>query len=155
MPNAFTTLKTIHLALLAGMTGFAIVSLILIRDGYNADLDESFDRTFQVVCVIVSLSCVLIGFNLFKRKMLAARKSLEPGEKRMELYRTACIIWWAMIEAPGILATMGYLLTGNFAFMALGIFHILILGIFMPRKQNIIVLLNLNGTEVAKLEGKP
>ena len=72
----------------------------------------------------------------------------------MALYQTACIIWWAMTEGPGILATVGYLLTSNFAFIALAIFHIVILGAFMPRKQNIIVLLNLNGTEVANLEGK-
>jgi hypothetical protein len=154
MPNAFKLLKTIHMALLAGMIIFAIVSLILDQQGYTAGLDGSFERTFQVVCVLVSLSCLLIGFNLFKRKIMAARSSTAPGETKMVLYRTACIVWWAMIEGPGILATMGYLLTGNFAFMALAIFHVVILGVFMPRKQNIIVLLNLNGTEVAKLEGK-
>jgi hypothetical protein len=154
MPNAFKILKTLHLALLGGMIAFAIISLILTQKGFTAGMDESFERIFQIVCVIASLSCLVIGFNLFKRKMMAARNSLEPGEKRMELYRAACIMWWALIEGPGILATIGYLLTGNFAFIALAIFHILILGAFMPRKQNIIVLLNLNGTEVAKLEGK-
>jgi hypothetical protein len=154
MPNAFKTLKTIHLALLAGMISFAIVSAILLQQGYTAAMDESFERTFQVICVIVTLVCLVIGFNLFKRKMLAARNSTAPGETKMEMYRTACIIWWAMIEGPGILATIGYLLTSNFAFMALAIFHIVILGAFMPRKQNIIVLLNLNGTEVARMEGK-
>ena len=151
--NAFKTLKTIHLALLTGMTSFAIISAILLQQGYTAAMDASFERTFEVICVIMTVACLLIGFNLFKRKILAAHKSLEPAEKRMELYRTACITWWAMIEGPGILATMGYLLTNNFAFMALAIFHIVILGAFMPRKQNIIVLLNLNGTEVARLEG--
>jgi hypothetical protein len=154
MPNAFKTLKTVHLALLTGMISFAIVSAILLQQGYTAAMDASFERTFQVVCVIASLSCLVVGFNLFKRKLLAAHKSLETAEKRMALYQTACIIWWAMIEGPGILATVGYLLTSNFAFIALAIFHILILGAFMPRKQNIIVLLNLNSTEVANLEGK-
>lgn len=154
MPNAFKNLKTVHFALFTGFTGFAIVTLILRMNGFSSDTDESFERILQVVCVIVSLACLLTGFTVFKKKILAARNSPAPGEQRMDQYKAACVLWWALIEGPGLLAIIGYLLTGNEAFLALAIFHIVILLAFMPRKQNIIVLLNLNGTEVAKLEGK-
>ncbi len=42
--------------------------------------------------------------------MFAARNNPEPGEQRMEIYRAACILWWAMIEAPGIVADIGFIL---------------------------------------------
>ena len=52
-----------------------------------------------------------------------------------------------MIEAPGIFAIVGYILTHNLAFFFLGLLHIVILFIFMPRRDNIILLLNLNSEE--------
>jgi hypothetical protein len=70
------------------------------------------------------------------------------------MYRAACILWWAMIEGPGLLATIGYMLTANLSFLALAGLHILIILAFMPRRENIIVLLNLTAADVAELEGK-
>ncbi|WP_207511365.1 hypothetical protein [Longitalea luteola] len=153
MQNAFTTLRIIHIALLSGMLAFNIVSLIMVSEGFPA-FDESEQRTLQAVCILLSTVCLVAGFQIFKKKMLAARNSPEPGEKRMALYRTACILWWAMIEAPGIMAGIGFILTSNYAFFALAVFHLLIMLIFTPRKANIIVLLNLNSEEVTMLEGR-
>ncbi|WP_205508242.1 hypothetical protein [Longitalea arenae] len=152
MQNAFTTLRIVHIALLSGMAAFNIVSLILVKQGFPA-MDESVQRAFQVVCILISTVCLAAGFQLFKKKMMAARNSIESGEKRMALYKTACILWWAMIEAPGILAGIGFIMTSNYAFFALALFHLLVILIFTPRKANIIVLLNLNSEEVKRLEG--
>ncbi|WP_315818845.1 hypothetical protein [Paraflavitalea speifideaquila] len=117
-------------------------------------IDPSMERTLQVVAVVVTVTLLLLGFNLFKRKMMAARNSTEAGEARMNAYRNACIMWWAMIEAPGLLAVVCFFMTGNYAFIALAGFHVLLLLLFMPRKANIIVLLNLTSKEVEQLEGK-
>jgi hypothetical protein len=154
MPNVFKILKTVHLALFMGMLAFAIVSMVVVQQQMIPVADESFQRIFQVVCVMASLASLVIGFNIFKRNMLAARNLPESGGKRMEKYRTACILWWAMIEGPGLLATIGYMLTANLSFLALAGLHILIILAFMPRKENIIVLLNLTAADVAELEGK-
>jgi len=152
--NAFTTLRTIHIALLAGMIAFAMVSLILVNTGFAAVVDDSMQRMLQVVCILLSALALFAGFKFFKKKIFAARNSLEAGEKRMEIYRAACILWWAMIEGPGIVAGIAFVLSGNYAFFALGVFHILALLTFAPRKANIILFLNLNNDEVARLEGK-
>ena len=153
-PNAFTTIKIIHLALLAGMTAFAIVSMILVNTGFAAVADDSMQRILQVVCILLSALALFAGFKIFRKKIFAARNSMEAGEKRMERYRTACILWWAMIEAPGIVAGIAFVLSGNYAFFALGVFHLLALLMFAPRKANIIMFLNLSSDEVIRLEGK-
>ncbi len=57
-----------------------------------------------------------------------------------------------MIEGPGMVAIISLLLTSNYAFFVLACFHIIILAFFMPRKDNIILLLTLNTEEVKKLE---
>jgi hypothetical protein len=153
-PNAFTTLRTIHIALLAGMIAFAIVSLILVNTGFAAVVDDSTQRILQVVCILLSALALFAGFKFFKKKIFVARNSMDAGEKRMELYRAACILWWAMIEGPGIFAGIAFVLSGNYAFFALAVFHMLVLLTFAPRKSNIILFLNLSNDEVARLEGK-
>jgi hypothetical protein len=152
--NAFKVLRILHTALLTGMAIFNIVGIVLVQQNVIPAADESFQRNFQIVCILVSVALLIAGFNIFKKKILAARNDPGPGEQRMDLYRTACILWWAMIEGPGILATLGYILTHNYAFFALALFHLTCLFVFSPRKANIIVLLNLNSEEVARLEGK-
>lgn len=149
----FKTLKILHLALLSGLTMLALISLFMRLTGDTA-FDESVSRILQVIAAVLSTGMLLLGFNLFRKKIMEARNSTEAGQKRMELYRTACIIWWAMIEAPGLFAMICFLLTGNYAFFALGFFHIVILAVFMPRKENIIVLLNLSSKEVDELSGQ-
>lgn len=152
--DAFKALKILHLGITGGLLIFAAAILILFQTGKLKAIDPSMERTLQVVAVLFSVALLLTGFNLFKRKMMAARNSTGLGETRMALYRTACIIWWAMIEAPGLLAVVSFFITGNYAFLALAGFHVLVLLLFMPRKENIIVLLNLNSKEVGQLEGK-
>lgn len=152
--DAFKALKILHLTITAGLLLFTVVMFLLFQTGQLKAVDPSLERTLQVVAVVVSVALLLVGFNIFKRKMMEARNSTAPGETRMSLYRTACIIWWAMIEGPGLLAVVCFFITGNYAFVALAAFHILILFFFMPRKENIIVLLNLNSKEVEQLEGR-
>lgn len=153
-PNAFNQLRTIHIAVLISMVMFNVVALVLMLEGLTSLVEESFQRTLQAVCVLLSALFIIFGFKVFKKKILAARNSIEPGEKRMELYRAACIMWWAMIEGPGIIAGIGFILSGNYAFFALAILHLLILLAFTPRRANIILFLNLNSEEIGRLEGK-
>jgi hypothetical protein len=45
-------------------------------------------------------------------------------------------------------------LIGNTVFIILALFHLALLTVFMPRKDNIVLLLNLTTDEVHRLEGK-
>lgn len=152
-PNAFKVLRILHTALLIGMAMFNIIALVVVQKGMTPAAGESFQRIFQLVCILFSGALLLAGFNTFKKKILAARNDLGPGEQRMDLYRAACILWWAMIEGPGLLAVVGFILTHNYAFLALALFHLAVLWVFTPRKANIVVLLNLTPEEVGRLEG--
>lgn len=104
--------------------------------------NEDLERTGSAVAVILSVSCLLIGFNLFKRKIMEAR-NIELTEMRMRKYFTACMIWWSLIYLPGIVALALFVLTAYYSFVALAILHCLILLAFMPRKGNIVLLLRL------------
>lgn len=152
--NAFKILRTLHLSITGGLLIFIIVAIALERTGMITMASASLERVIQVVAVAVSVLCLVVGFNVFKKKIMQARNSELPAEKRMAQYLAACVIWWALIELGGMVAVIGFVLTLNYAFVALGAFHILILLIFMPRRDNIILLLQLNAEEVDRLEGK-
>ena len=153
-PDAFRQLKAIHLALLGLVTTVTIAAIILAEKGIGAIKDESLDRILQAVFVLIAVVSVITGFNLFRKKIMEIRTSKAAGVEKMMQYRTACILWWAMIEGPCIFAAIGLMITGNFAFLALALFLLAALAVFSPRKQNIILLLNLNSAEVQMLEGK-
>jgi hypothetical protein len=84
--------------------------------------------------------------------MMEARQMNDVARKRLEYYKSACIVWWIMIDGPAIFSIVGFLLSGNYAFMFLAGFHALLLLLFMPRKNNIAVLLNISSQEMQELE---
>lgn len=152
--NPFKALKILHTAILFGLAFFTITSLVIMRDEISKDFDKSLEPILQAVAAGASLLSLLIGFNIFKKQLVAARNNGGTAETRMAVYRSACILWWALIDAPGILSIIGFTLTSNYAFIGLVLFHMGLLAIFMPRKSNIILLLNLTTEEVQRLEGK-
>jgi hypothetical protein len=150
--SPFKLLKIVHTTLMAGLAAFIVVSFVLVNQGLMGKDDKDLDLIFQVIAAVLSISMLLIGFSKFKKGLVEARNSPEPGEIRFDKYRAVCIVWWAMLEGPGLFSTICYLLVGNVAFLALAIFQLIILAAFMPRRDNIIVLLNLTTDEVRRLE---
>lgn len=151
--DQFKLLKIIHLAIVGGLTAFTIVLILFTRKSIAAPF-PLLDRNYQLISIAISLLCILFGLKIFKRKLLVVHHSTGPAVERMQFYRSALIVLWAMIEGPGLVAAMGLFITGNYAFVALAFMHIVILVLFMPRKDNIIVLLKLNEKETTVLGGK-
>ena len=151
--NSFKTLKILHTALTFGLASFLIVAYILVsQEMMPVNSDKTMETAFQAVAAVISFGCLVAGFTIFRKQMTAARNAT-PADVRFGMYRGACVVWWAMLEGPGLFATVAYLLTGNLVFIVLALFHLGLLIVFMPRKDNIIVLLNLTSDDVQKLEG--
>jgi hypothetical protein len=140
--------------MLAGQCLFAVISLFVAGKIVDRITGESVDRSLQIVVVIVSLTALFVGFNIFKKTIYRIRAEKKSGVERIERYRKACIIWWIMIEGPGFFAIICFMWTNNLSFFFLAVFHILILLVFMPRRENIIVLLNLDSQEINQVEGR-
>lgn len=148
----YQSLRLLHTVLVFGMLLFVSVSFFIVFKRSGSLVDISLDRILQVIAVVFTGVSLFIGFRLFNNKILELRRSLLPVRAKLDAYRLACIIWWAMIEGPALFATVGYFLTGNTAFFALSLFHIAILAVFMPRRDNFKLLLNLKDTEMGELD---
>ena len=152
--SQFKALKVLHTALLLGLASFMIVVYVVVSQGAMAsEKDKTLETALQAVAAVLSIGSLLVGFNIFKKRLLAARNDTGSGETRFVLYRGACILWWAFLEGPGLFATASYFITGNLVFIVLALFHLALLAVFMPRKDNIVLLLRLTTEDVQKLEG--
>lgn len=149
----FRTIRMLHTSLLVGLIFFAATVFFLVRTGKFPPVSNgSLDRILQIAALMVAGILLIIGFRLFRKKIIALHKSSDSADKKLDQYRSACISWWAMIEIPGMVAIICFLLTNNYAFFALACFLIILLALFIPRADNIILLLKLNRDEVMKLE---
>lgn len=148
----YQSLRLLHTALVFGIVLFVSVIFFIVFKRSGSLVDISLDRILQVIAVLFTGASLFIGFRLFNNRILELRRSILPVRAKLEAYRTACIIWWAMIEGPALFAAVGYYLTGNAAFFALALFHIAILVVFMPRRDNFKLLLNLKDTEMGELD---
>lgn len=151
-PGYYKSLKLVHTALLSGMLIFIAISFYLVYQGKVEMADLSLDRILQLVAVLLTVGSLVIGFRIFNKKIMELRRSGLPVREKLEDYRAACVMWWAMIEGPGLFATVGYFITGNAAFFALALFHTAILAVFMPRRENFKLLLDLSDIEMEELD---
>jgi hypothetical protein len=150
-PQAFKAFRLIHLALVGGLVLFGIIAIIIVRDQPADRISEDVNRALQLATVLISLITLFVGFRMFKSKLLNLHMDKGNPRQRVANYRGASIAWWAMIEAPGLLALGSFVITGNYAFFALGVFHLMLLLMFTPRWDNIVLLLSLTPEDIQQL----
>jgi hypothetical protein len=99
---------------------------------------------------------VAIGFGLFMsgilfKQLIGKIKNDASFEKKLEAYRSAMIMRYALLEGPSIFSTVVYLLTGNMIFLAFSGVMILAFLMNMPSRDKATQDLNLSSIEADKL----
>lgn len=150
--SPFRELQTIYRILLYTQIGFWILALLLIQfNVFKPVATESLDRILQVIAVFYSFIAVIVGLQLFRRR-LESIKSLEiPARDKVIQYKSASIVQWALLEGAGIFCIICYILTGNWSFLGLAIMLLAIFGGLNPFKQKVMLQLRLNDADVAGL----
>lgn len=132
------TLFILHRIMLAGQLIFALVVFFLVYSGLFISQNSDYNnRVLQVLAIIFSVGGFYAGAFIFKKKLLAEKEILPDAKEKGERYRQACIIQWSLIEGPCIFAVVCFLLTGNYAFLALAAVLILIFAMMAPSKTKI------------------
>jgi hypothetical protein len=143
------SLQILHTAMLAGMVLFCMVSAVVKLSGKH--IDSTLDKTLQVVVLIVSFGCVRAAFFIFNKRLQSADPSSSATEK-LSVYRTASIIKWALIEGPVLFAVICFMLTRNYAFIALAFVLIVLFAIQAPSKLKAMLQLQITEQEFDSLE---
>jgi hypothetical protein len=150
--GAFATLKILHNVLLAAQILFIAVLFYL---GYTKEQIPSLrntDKLLQVAAIALSAIAFFGGARFFKQRLLAIRANDKATIKeKLDQYKTASIVQWAMLEGATIFCGISYFITGNAAFLALALVLMLLFGMLAPVKTKIAFQLGLNITDVEEL----
>ncbi len=144
-------LLIIHKAMLIGQSLFAAIVFYLVYSKSFPDRFQYLNQILQVIALVFSAAGFYVGSLLFKKKLLQARETLTGIKDKWALYRTACMLQWCMLEAPCIFVIICFLLTGNYAFLALAVALICLFAMMAPTKLKIVFQLQVSEAEIAEL----
>lgn len=149
--NTLRILSLIHKALFTGQVLFAAVSIYLVYTKSFLPAAAELDRTLQVVALIAAAGGVYAGMTIFKKKLMQIREMNYHAKEKLTLYRGACIMQWALMEGPSIFCIACFLLTGNYAFLALVAVILFLFAATAPSKIKILMHLQISETELDEL----
>ncbi len=114
-PPYIKMLKILHLALLIGqvLLSLAMFSLVYFNISQMFEL-ESMSQEILIATIILTAIASLGGNGFFNKKLAAIQQNDLPVAQKLEAYRAANLIRWAMMEFVVILCCVLFFLTGNY-----------------------------------------
>ncbi len=148
--SPFLELQKIYRALLYGQIVFAVAIIILVQTGlFKPFASESLDRLLQVITVVYAFAAVIVGVQLFRRRLETIRNNNETPREKLAQYRSASLVQWLLLEGASIFSMISYGITGNWSFLGLTVMIIAIYGGLNPFKQKVMLQLKLNDQDIA------
>ena len=143
----FKGLNLIFLAMMVGQILFAGIAYFISLD--KTDENDLYSIMIMVV-PMVAISGFIGGRFLFQQQMQGISKNAALVEK-MDKYRTASIIRFALMEGPAFLAIIGLIMTGQMVFLGIAALIIAFFYTLRPTRDKAIKELGLNMTEQGKV----
>lgn len=143
------TLSLIHLALLAGLVLFMIVTIISQKQTYF-DYKNTGD-VYIIVVPVMAIAAFFTGRFLFKQQLSALDKKNSLKEKLMG-YQGASIVRLAFLEGAALFGIVAFLLTGNFFELLISLLLVLYFLMLKPTKEKVMSDLNLSTEQKHQFE---
>jgi hypothetical protein len=140
--SPFKSLQLLHTAMLAGMVLFCVVSAVIHFSGKLA-ANVSVNKILQVTILAVTFASIKTGLSVFDRKLQSIPVTAAPAEK-FAIYRIAAIIKWVFIEVPVLCTVICFMITRNYAFIALAFALIIFFFLQAPSKLKLMQQLKLS-----------
>jgi hypothetical protein len=148
--SKFKSLQILHTAMLAGMVLFCVVSAVV---HFSAELtaNASLNKVLQVTILAITFAAIKTGVTLFERRLQAIPATANPAEK-FRRYRAAAIIKWALIEIPVLCTVVCFMITRNYAFIALAFALIIFFFFQAPVKLKLMLQLQVSEADLDSLQ---
>ena len=143
----FRNLSILHFAMMASQILFAATVIGVAMVGELPPPNAELGQVFVYVLIAVASSGLGLSFVLFNRWVAAAAEKATLSEK-LRAYQTAAILRLAMMEAPSLLAIVGFYLTGIYWFFIVTALVLVVFGATVPAKARVQEGLRLGHEEV-------
>lgn len=146
----FSILRLLHLSMMAAVIIFGLIThfvLIPVQDFKPNDYAALF---INIAAVYLAIA-VALSYWLFGLRVQAAKQQNSLSDK-LNTYRAATIIRFALIEGALLLTVVFYLLTGNLVLLGIAGVGLVVLALLHPNPVKLKVDLDLSPTDLARLE---
>lgn len=127
MEEKLKTLKTIHLALCAGL----VMAYIFVGDVTSINFNMPPLSLSNIAYVLIPIIAYIVSNFMFKTQLKSADRTLKP-EDNMAVYQTASIIRWAILEGAAFL-----ILFLNKDFILFGVLVIVYMALLHPTENRV------------------
>lgn len=142
-----TSLVILHGAMTAGTLLFMAVSYFVDRP----DAPSTDSQPFIIIVPIMAIGCLLGSFYVSKARIQAA-KAIPDFDKKLEAYRSAAIIKYALLEGAALFGVVAFLTENNIMFLAISAILLAAMIWVRPTRDKIITELSLNSKEQMELK---
>jgi hypothetical protein len=129
MKNTFKpevkALILLHTAMLVGQLLFAIIAYIMFRNK-TPMIEENTSKILQSIAAILTLGGGFAAFFVFRKSIEELQLTARSFNEKINAYRAASIIKFALLETPSLFGIIGFILTNNITFMLLSVVLILV-----------------------------
>lgn len=115
MTEQIKSLRILHIAFVMSQLVFAVVVFYLIKGSLMQSVHLDLANNEKIKTILVGLATVFIvgGNGLFTRSVKAINAGTLPVQEKLDRYKKAAIIRYAMIEASSLLFIIFALLTAD------------------------------------------
>ena len=149
--GALKALNIIHKVLMTGQILFAAICIYLTYSKIIGPPAKELDKVLQVVALIIAAGGIFAGLSFFKKKLMQLREMQTSAKEKFDLYKSACIVQWALLEGPSLFCIICFLLTGNYAFVAIVVVILFLFAMMAPSKAKILLQLQISESELDDL----
>jgi hypothetical protein len=148
----FKTINILFLALVAGQVAFAIVLLFLNQTKRSVDMiTPEIHQTLIWVVPAIAVAGIALGWIVFNARLKSLQMKDNLSEK-LRSYQSIMIVRYALMEGPSLLALTIFYITGNYIFVGIAAFIVVMFLFNRPSKTAIIRHLQLHDDEKLLLE---
>lgn len=138
----FRSLVILHIALIAGQVIFGMTGFMVKLVSQDAVSDKTLVCSPEVYpgiqYLILALALLGLGASwLLFSSRLRILKGLSSPAEQYKGYRSACILRYALLEGPSLIALVLFLVTGDYLLLAVPAFIILVFIMIRPTKATL------------------
>ncbi len=142
----FKALTVLCIALIMGviMLGAIMVFVSTSTEMPHRMADQA--NVFGIVAFVMAGASLFAALTLYKSRMLAAKEMTSLADK-LNAYRAAIILFYALLEGPALFSIIAFFVTGDRKILAVAAGDVLIMLAFIPSRQRLIKSLDLSSQE--------
>ena len=138
-------------AMMGGVMVFIAISFYLRYSGLFYSVNNELDKIFKFLVPVLVFTGYLLGKTLF-RVQLRKVKPDKGLDVRLKNYQIGAILQGALLEIPGSIAVLAFLLTGRALYLGFAILTIFALYFSRPTVEKVATELELTEEERQLLE---